>query len=110
MVIGIIDEVKGQVPLVLVVTKQEVEWNDEVKQELIQAIRDDISPIAKPKDILCVTRFPKTRSGKVMRRIIKNIAEGVDIGVISTIEDRAAVEEVRDAFHSCKKWNRTKNY
>jgi acyl-coenzyme A synthetase/AMP-(fatty) acid ligase len=100
MVIGIKDEVKGQVPLVLVVTMQNVEWNDDIKQELIQAIRNGIGPIAKPKDILCVTRFPKTRSGKVMRRIIKNIAEGVDIGDISTIEDKAAVEEVRDAILS----------
>lgn len=100
MVIGIKDEIKGQVPLVLVVTMQEVEWSDEVKQDLVQAIRNGIGPIAKPKEILCVTRFPKTRSGKVMRRIIKNIAEGKEIGDISTIEDRAAVEEVRDAIHS----------
>ncbi|TFG19963.1 MAG: acetate--CoA ligase [Promethearchaeota archaeon] len=100
MVIGIKDEVKGQVPLVLVVTKQGVEWNEDLKQGLINTIRNGIGPIAKPKDILCVTRFPKTRSGKVMRRIIKDIAEGKEIGDISTIEDKDAVEEVRDAIHS----------
>ncbi len=100
MVIGIAHEVKGQVPLVLVVTKQDIEWNDELKNELRETIRNGIGKIATPKDILCVSRLPKTRSGKVMRRIIKSIAEGKDIGDISTIEDRTAVEEVRDAILS----------
>ncbi|MBN2156125.1 MAG: AMP-binding protein [Candidatus Lokiarchaeota archaeon] len=100
MVIGIADDVKGQVPIVLVVIKQGIEWNDIVKTELRETIRKGIGPIATPKEILCVSRLPKTRSGKVMRRIIKSIAEGKEIGDISTIEDRTAVEEVRDAIYS----------
>jgi len=100
MVIGIADEVKGQVPLILVVIKQGIEWNDNLKSELREKIRSGIGPIATPKEILCVSRLPKTRSGKVMRRIIKSIAEGKEIGDISTIEDRAAVEEVRAAIYS----------
>lgn len=100
MVIGIAHEVKGQVPLVLVVLKQDIEWNDEIKNELRETIRNGIGKIATPQDILCVTRLPKTRSGKVMRRIIKSIAEGKDVGDISTIEDKTAVEEVRDAILS----------
>lgn len=99
MVIGIAHEIKGQVPLVLVVLKDGFEWNETMKNELKQTIRDGIGPIATPKDILLVSRLPKTRSGKVMRRIIKSIAERKDIGDISTIEDRSAVEEVRDAIH-----------
>lgn len=100
MVIGIADEVKGQVPLVLVVLKDSFTWSEEMKGELVQVIREGIGPIAKPKEILNVSRLPKTRSGKVMRRIIKSIAEGKDLGDLSTIEDRSAVEEVRDAINS----------
>jgi len=100
MTIGIAHEVKGQVPLVLVVLKQNIEWNDELKDELREKIRNGIGKIATPQDILCVSRLPKTRSGKVMRRIIKSIAEGKEIGDISTIEDSSAVEEVRDAILS----------
>lgn len=77
-----------------------MEWNDEVKNELRELIRNGIGKIATPQDILCVTRLPKTRSGKVMQRIIKSIAEGKDVGDISTIEDSTAVEEVRDAILS----------
>ncbi|WP_457559133.1 acetate--CoA ligase [Candidatus Harpocratesius sp.] len=98
MVIGIAHEVKGQVPLVLVVLKEGFNWDDTMKKELIQTIREGIGPIATPKDVLKVSRLPKTRSGKVMRRIIKAIAEQQDIGDISTIEDRSAVEEIRDAI------------
>lgn len=103
MVIGIAHEVKGQVPLVLVVLKEGFNWDDTMKKELIQTIRDGIGPIATPKDVLKVSRLPKTRSGKVMRRIIKAIAEQQDIGDISTIEDRSAVEEIRDAIEKILK-------
>ncbi|RLI60557.1 MAG: propionyl-CoA synthetase [Promethearchaeia archaeon] len=98
MVIGIAHSVKGQVPLVLVVLKESFEWDEKMKQELIQTIREGIGPIATPKDVLRVSRLPKTRSGKVMRRIIKAIAEQQDLGDISTIEDRTAVEEIRNAI------------
>ncbi|UYP45426.1 3-hydroxypropionyl-coenzyme A synthetase [Candidatus Lokiarchaeum ossiferum] len=98
MVIGIIDEVKGQAPLVLVVLKEDIVFNDELKKEMRLLIREGIGPIATPKEILNVSRLPKTRSGKVMRRIIKSIAEGKNIGDISTIEDGASVEEVRKAI------------
>jgi len=98
MVIGIIDAVKGQAPLVLVVLKEGYNFNQELKMELRNLIREGIGPIATPKEILHVSRLPKTRSGKVMRRIIKSIAEGNDVGDISTIEDSASVEEVRKAI------------
>jgi propionyl-CoA synthetase len=100
MVIGIADPIKGQVPLVLVVLKENLVSSDELIHSLRQRIRDGIGPIAKPKEILVVSRLPKTRSGKVMRRIIKSIAEGNDIGDISTIEDSDSVKEVRDAIES----------
>ena len=82
----------------LVVLKEDYAFTPELKNELRQLIRDGIGPIATPKDILHVSRLPKTRSGKVMRRIIKSIAEGKDIGDVSTIEDSASVEEVRKAI------------
>lgn len=54
-----------------------------------------MGPIAKPQDIYFVESLPKTRSGKIMRRILKSIACGEEIGDVSTLENEASVEEVR---------------
>ena len=57
-----------------------------------------LSPIAVPKRILFVKKLPKTRSGKIMRRLIKAVIAGAPLGDTSTLEDEASVEEVRKAW------------
>jgi propionyl-CoA synthetase len=95
--IGIADEVKGQAIAAFVVLKQDQKPDDETKKSIVGAVREKIGAIATPKRLEFVDSLPKTRSGKVMRRVLKAICEGKDIGDVSTIEDRSSVEEIRDA-------------
>ena len=71
---------------------------DTLRTELIEIVRNGIGPIATPKQIYFVTKLPKTRSGKIMRRVLKAIASNEKIGDVSTLEDGAAVKDVQDAF------------
>jgi len=59
--------------------------------------------IATPQDVYFVTRLPKTRSGKIMRRVLAAVASGSDVGDVSTLEDEASVEEVRHAYEDLRK-------
>lgn len=101
-VCGIPDEVKGEVIISFVVLKDGVLSSDLLKQEIHSLIRNDIGPIATPKEIYFVSKLPKTRSGKIMRRLLKAIASNNKIGDISTLEDGAAVTEVQTAFDELK--------
>ena len=71
---------------------------DSLRTELIEIVRNSIGPIATPHEIYFVTKLPKTRSGKIMRRILKAIAGNEKVGDVSTLEDSAAVKVVQDAF------------
>jgi propionyl-CoA synthetase len=100
---GIADQMKGQVPLAVVVLAGGVERDseaarEELRAELRQRIRDEIGAIATPKDVRIVTRLPKTRSGKILRAPMRSIVDGVDFEPPATIEDPAALEEMREAL------------
>ena len=71
--------------------------------ELSDKIRSDIGAIATPKQIYFVSRLPKTRSGKIMRRLLKAIGTGDVIGDLCTLEDGAAVTEVKKVFDEIQK-------
>jgi acetyl-CoA synthetase len=73
-----------------------------LKDEIVKALRKQIGPIATPKSIHFVEKLPKTRSGKIMRRVLKAIVKGETIGDISTLEDEASVEEIKTIFHEFK--------
>ena len=100
--IGVEDPVKGTVIIAFVVLKQGFEPTDELKQEIIQIVRNDIGPIATPKAVEVVAMLPKTRSGKIMRRIMKGVYEGKKLGDLSTIEDGASIDEVSSAIDLMK--------
>jgi acyl-coenzyme A synthetase/AMP-(fatty) acid ligase len=68
--------------------------------EIIELIRDRIGPIATPRGISVVPQFPKTRSGKVMRRVLRALCEEKEMGDLSTIEDGTSVEEIRKALEA----------
>jgi len=98
-VCGVPDEIKGELIIAFVVLKEGVTTpNDVLRIELLETVRNGIGPIATPSEFYFVTKLPKTRSGKIMRRLLKSIANKEKIGDVSTLEDGAAVEEVQSAF------------
>jgi propionyl-CoA synthetase len=100
-VIGAHDELKGELPVGLVVLKSGVERShDEIKSELVRMVRDRIGPVASFKKVAIVDRLPKTRSGKVLRATMRKIADGQDYTVPPTIDDPGILDEVADALKS----------
>lgn len=98
-VIGIADELRGQLPVGLVVLKDGREAaSAKVEMELVQLIRDKIGAVAVFKTVLVVKRLPKTRSGKILRKTMRMIADGVHYSIPSTIDDPAVLTEIHDAF------------
>ena len=103
-VCGIADDVKGEVIISFVVLKQNTTKDTKsLESEIIQKIREDIGAIATPKEIHFVSKLPKTRSGKIMRRLLKAIASNEKIGDISTLEDGTAISEIQTAFDELEK-------
>ncbi len=98
-VMGIEDSIKGQVPFAVVVAKgfEEVE-SSKLEKELKQSVRKEIGAIASLSRAIQLKRLPKTRSGKILRRLIRNIADGKEIVVPSTIEDPAVIDEIIQTF------------
>jgi propionyl-CoA synthetase len=98
-VIGVRDELKGQLPRGFVVLKAGVDIDEEVlREELIAAVRRDIGPVAAFRQVSIVDALPKTRSGKILRKTMRGIAEGRDEPVPSTIEDPAVLDALRDVL------------
>jgi acetyl-CoA synthetase len=103
-VCGIPDEVKGEVIIAFVVLKQGVNYDsEELAKEISDKIRTDIGAIATPKQIYFVSKLPKTRSGKIMRRLLKAIGNNEKIGDVSTLEDGTAITEVQQVFDELQK-------
>lgn len=102
-VIGINDELKGQIPLALVVTKfgENIE-HFQLQYEIVQLVREKIGAVASLRDVVLVQRLPKTRSGKILRKLLRSIADGEKFKIPSTIDDEAIIEEVRDEFVKAK--------
>lgn len=94
-VIGINDELKGQIPLALVVTKtgESIE-HFQLQHEVVQKVREQIGAVASLKDVMVVQRLPKTRSGKILRKLLRSIVDGVDYQIPSTIDDEAIIDEI----------------
>jgi propionyl-CoA synthetase len=98
-VIGVADQLKGQAPVGLVVLKAGADRDpDELEGELVQLIRDQIGPVAAFKSARVVPRLPKTRSGKILRATMRDIADGREYRVPSTIDDPAILGEIGDAL------------
>src|SRR6476661_3769653 len=89
---------KGESIIVFLVPRTGFSESDGLRRELIDYIRAKIGPIASPDEIYFVNKLPKTRSGKIMRRLLKSIASGGAVGDVTTIEDGASVEEIRQAY------------
>ncbi|BBD73825.1 acetyl-coenzyme A synthetase [Sulfodiicoccus acidiphilus] len=97
-VIGVPDEVKGEVPIAYVVLKTGNQPSEEMRKELVDWIRKNYGPIATPRALFFVNKLPKTRSGKIMRRLMRSVATNSPLGDTTTLEDASSVEEVRTAY------------
>jgi len=110
-VCGIPDALKGEVIIAFAVLKENVKKDSIIlEREIFEKIRNDIGPIATPKQIYFVSKLPKTRSGKIMRRLLKAIANNDPIGDVSTLEDGSAVTEVQNTVQELQKSVKEKNY
>jgi propionyl-CoA synthetase len=95
-VIGVADELKGQVPRGFVVLKAGVDADPAaLSAELVQLIRDQIGPVAALRRVDVVAALPKTRSGKILRKTMRSIADGQDEPIPSTIEDATVLDRLR---------------
>jgi propionyl-CoA synthetase len=101
-VIGVADQLKGQLPRGFVVLKAGVNDDpasvDTVARELVALVRDEIGAVAAFKDVTVVGGLPKTRSGKILRKTMREIADGADPAVPSTIEDPGVLDTIRPAL------------
>jgi len=98
-VIGVYDQLKGQLPRGLVVLKSGVDIDPETLQsELVAAVRRDIGPVAAFRDVSIVQGLPKTRSGKILRKTMRGVADGRDEPVPATIEDPAVLDALRSVL------------
>src|SRR5574343_14132 len=102
-VIGINDELKGQIPLALVVAKsgEDIE-HFQLQHEVVQLVREQIGAVASLRDVVLVQRLPKTRSGKILRKMMRSIADGESFQVPSTIDDEAIIDEIRTVLQHDK--------
>jgi propionyl-CoA synthetase len=98
-VVGVVDDVKGQVPRGFVVLKSGASA-DGLAEELVDAVRQSIGAVANLKRVDVVTALPKTRSGKILRKTMRGIADGRDEPVPSTIEDPAVLELLKPILRS----------
>jgi len=96
------EELRGEVIAAFVVLKQGHQPSEQLRQELIQTVRKELGPVAVIGDLNFVGMIPKTRSGKIMRRVLKAVVVGKDPGDISTIEDAGSVEEALEAWRQMK--------
>ncbi|MCA9731218.1 MAG: propionyl-CoA synthetase [Deferribacteres bacterium] len=98
-VIGVMDELRGQVPVGLVVLKDGVvQAEQELIDELIAIVKEKIGAFAYLRKILIVDRLPKTRSGKILRNVMRKIADNQEYNTPSTIDDPAILDEISSAL------------
>jgi propionyl-CoA synthetase len=98
-VIGVHDGLKGQIPLGLVVLKAGVTTaEDEIRKELSRMVRETIGPIASYRETCVVKRLPKTRSGKILRGVMRKIADSAPYAMPSTIDDPVILGEIEEAL------------
>jgi acetyl-CoA synthetase len=97
-VIGKADELKGQAISAFVTLKDRIQSNSGLIDELKKHVTKKIGAIARPDDIIFTAELPKTRSGKIMRRLLRDIAEGRAMGDTTTLADPTVVRQLKDKY------------
>jgi acetyl-CoA synthetase len=101
-VTGVPDELRGEVIAAFVALKLSHEPSDELRAEILATVRADLGPVAVVGSCSFVAMLPKTRSGKIMRRVLKAVALDRDPGDVSTIEDEGSIDEARRAVEELR--------
>lgn len=102
-VFGVYCALKGQKPMALVVLKSSVSQPEEkIQTEIIAKVRNSIGAVASFRDVLIVKRLPKTRSGKILRKLLRNIADEMQYNIPSTIDDLDIIEEIKAIYKISK--------
>lgn len=96
------DELKGESIVLFITLKEGFSPSEPLKKEIADLLRRTIGPVALPDAIYFVDSIPKTRSGKIMRRVLKAVASGQDVGDLTTLENEASIEEVRKAIEGLR--------
>lgn len=100
-VVGIDDDLRGQIPFAAIVLKNGTQISEsEVEKEIILKVREKIGAVAFLKNVMTVNRLPKTRSGKILRKLIRTIIDGKDFQIPSTIDDEKIIEEMQIKYQS----------
>jgi acetyl-CoA synthetase len=102
-VMGKEDALKGEVPVAFVTLRSGFQPSDELRAELVKHIRNTIGPIATPDAIVIVNKLPKTRSGKIMRRLLKAVLSGAALGDVSTLEDEGSVDDIKASYEEMRR-------
>lgn len=106
-VVGIDDDLRGQVPFAIAVLKSCSKTNEEdLEKEIVAVVREKIGAVACLRNAMVVNRLPKTRSGKILRKLIRTMLDGKDYQIPSTIDDESIVKELQqriDAYKNEKK-------
>jgi acetyl-CoA synthetase len=97
-VVGRADELKGQAIAAFVTVKEGIQVTEQLKKDLREHVTEKIGAIARPDDILFAADLPKTRSGKIMRRLLRDIAEGRALGDTTTLADPAVVAKLKSEY------------
>jgi acetyl-CoA synthetase len=88
--------IKGEVPVAFVLLKVGVERSDEIRKELVKTVDEIIGPTARPDEIIFVDDVPKTRSGKIMRRILKALVRNEPVGDLTTLQNPGSVDHLKE--------------
>ena len=102
-VVGATDDMTGQTPVAFVILRESAgDGGEDVVQELRNHVAKEIGAIAKPKRILVVAELPKTRSGKIMRRLLRDVAENRDVGDATTLADSSVMDLISSGMKAAK--------
>ena len=90
------DAIKGQVPIAFVTLKANTTQPEaDIQRHCVTLVRERVGAVASMRDVVVVQRLPKTRSGKVLRKVLRALVDGTEVGPVPTIEDATVVEEVK---------------
>jgi acetyl-CoA synthetase len=94
-VVPVVDQVKGRVPEIYITVKPGIQPSKAIEEKVVRVIETSIGKIARPKEVRIVPDMPKTRSGKIMRRVLAAISNSMDVGDVTTLANPEVVEQIR---------------
>ena len=100
--VGKTDPIKGEVIVIFAILREGFTPSPALKANLRENLRQSMGSVVTPDEIYFVDKLPKTRSGKIMRRLLRAVASDMPIGDITTLEDEASIEEVKKAYEELK--------